>query len=289
MTRQFIWALVCISSLINVHNAHSIQAQTDTIGSSTANKDKVKQQVILSINAIADAPRHEWAVEITNDENEEGDITKTIERYTPNKDKSKQWTLLSVNDKSPSKKQLKKYAKNKRAEDKKSDDKSEDKSSGNNFSIDLKTLIKSDTLVVLTDNPNYAELGFNVHMPKLGDDAVGKLKGVLTYNKQQQYIEKVIVTNNDDFSPMFSATVSQLKVSLHFVKLNFDELGFDELSFEGQPAKQDHMKKVEQNSVVLPKQYQMLLKGSFAYFTEIDETSTTTFDHYQKVSGLSAH
>ena len=58
MTRQFIWVLVCISSLINVHSAHSIQAQTDTIGTNTASKDKVKQQVILSINAIADATRH---------------------------------------------------------------------------------------------------------------------------------------------------------------------------------------------------------------------------------------
>lgn len=181
--------------------------------------------------------------------------------------RSKQWTLLSVNDKSPSKKQLKKYAKNKQSEDKQS----EKKSSGNNFSIDLKTLIKSGTLVVLADNRNYAELGFDVHLPKLGDDAVGKLKGVLTYNKQQQYIEKVIVTNNDDFSPMFSATVSQLKVSLHFVKLSF--------------KKHDSGK---QKSVVLPKQYQMQLKGSFAYFTEIDEISTTTFNHYQKVNGLSA-
>ena len=235
MTRKYLWVLACFGCSFNVYAASNIE-----------------QKVIQAIADIADAPRKEWAVQVANYENEEGDVTSSVERYAPNEDKTKQWTLLTINEQTPTKRQLKKYLKDKRKQAK-------DKAEGKSLSINLKTLIKQDTLKLIADEGTHAELGFDVHMPKLGDDAVGKLTGTLIYSKQNDYIEVVNVVNKEAFSPMFSASISQLKVSLNFVKLD---------------------------KVVLPQQYQMQMKGTFAYFTQIDEQSTTTFSDYQHKSNL---
>ncbi|WDD97872.1 hypothetical protein [Thalassomonas actiniarum] len=237
MSQKYGWISACIGCVINVHAAEKpITAPT-----------VIEQKVIQAIKDIADAPRKEWAVQISHFENEEGDITSSIEAYTPNEDRSKQWTLLRINDQIPSKKQLKKFARKKQQD-------ADNKAKGQSYSINLKTLIKQESLQLLNENSSHARLGFQVHMEKLGDDAEGKLAGSLSYSKQHQYIETITIVNNAEFSPMFSATISELMLSLHFIKLN---------------------------EAVLPQQIEMRMKGSFAYFTEIDEVSTTTYSDYR--------
>ncbi|WP_281559976.1 hypothetical protein [Thalassomonas sp. RHCl1] len=242
MSQKYGWILAGIGCFINVHAAENQLAAPTAI----------EQEIIQAINDIAEAPRKEWAVKISHFENEEGDITSSIERYTPNEDTSKQWTLLRINEQIPSKKQLKKFAKKKQQD-------AEDKAKGQSYSINLKTLIKQESLQLLNENSSHARLGFQVHMEKLGDDAEGKLAGSLSYSKQHQYIETITIVNNAEFSPVFSATISELMLSLNFIKLN---------------------------EAVLPQLIEMRMKGSFAFFTEIDEVSTTTYSDYQHTGKL---
>ncbi|WDE14018.1 hypothetical protein [Thalassomonas haliotis] len=242
MTQKYAWRLACVGCFIHAHAAET-QTATPTI---------IKQKVIQAIADIADAPRKEWAVKISHYENEEGDITSSITRYTPNQDKNKQWTLLRINDQTPSQKQLRQFAEKKQKH-------AEDKAEGRSYRLNLKTLIKQESLQLLTDNGSHVQLGFQVHMQDLGEDAIGKLAGTLLYSKQQAYIEAITIVNHDEFSPMLSATISDLMLFFSFIKLN---------------------------NVVLPQQHEMRMKGRFAYFTEIDEVSTTTYSGYQHTSTL---
>lgn len=237
MTQRYGWLIGIVGCFVTVQAAEEQKATPSLI----------EQDVIQAIIDIADAPRKEWNVQIENYENEEGDITSSIERYTANKDPNKQWTLLRINDQTPNQKQLKSFAKKKRKH-------AEDKAKGNSYSINFKTLIRQDSLTVLNESDSHAKVGFQVYMEDLGDDAVGKLEGTLSYSKQHKYIEEININNNAEFSPMFSATISDLKLSFDFVKLA---------------------------NAVLPQQIEMRMKGSFAYFTEIDEISTTTYTDYQ--------
>lgn len=238
MTHKYGWIFACGWCFLNV--AESVATESTLI----------EQKVIQAIVDIAEAPHSQWAKQISHYENEEGNITSSIERFAPNDDISKQWTLVRINDKIPTKKQLKKFAKKKRKHAK-------DKAKGKSYSINFKTLIMQDSLHLVTENDTTAEVGFKVHMEKLGDDAIGKLEGVLSYDKQEQFIKDIRITNNAEFSPMFSAKISDIELTFNFIKLN---------------------------DIVLPKEVGMRMKGSFAYFTEIDEVSTTTYTDYQQTN-----
>lgn len=218
-----------------------------TVQSQTSIPTEIEQKVIQAIANISDAQRKDWAVHISHYENEEGDITSSIERYTPHENPSKRWTLLRINDQVPSDKQRKKFAKKKL-------ERAENKDEGEGYSVNFNTLIVQDSLQLLSDNSSEVEVGFRVRLDEFGDDAQSKLQGTLLYSKQQDYIETITISNSDEFSPMFSASISELELSFNFIKLS---------------------------DVVLPQKIEMQMKGSFAYFTEIDEISTTTYSDYQ--------
>ncbi|WP_286262700.1 hypothetical protein [Thalassotalea atypica] len=251
MNQKYGWLLAGIV-LINfglINHAQAAQNSASTIAPQTQMSAVLRQQIIQAITDLADAPRKEWAVEISHYENEEGDITSSIERYTPNQEAAKQWSLIRINDKTPTDKQLKKFAKQKQEQAAK-------KAKGNSYSIDFKSLIKQDSLHLLNNNDSYTLVGFNVLMEDLGDDAEGKLDGTLSFNKQNNFIEEITIVNNAKFSPLFSASISDFALIFNFIKLN---------------------------EVVLPQQINMQMKGSFAFFTEIDEVSTTTYSSYQQI------
>jgi hypothetical protein len=98
-------------------------------------------------------------------------------------------------------------------------------------------------------------MAFNVYIKKLGKDSIGKLQGQLIYQKEQQFIEKISIWNNAEFSPMLTAKISDLAITFTFLDINGAIL-----------AKQNEMK--------------MKMKGSFAYFTDINETSIDNFSEY---------
>jgi len=191
-------------------------------------------------NAIANYQKTElshWSFQVKRYENEEGDITSSVEEFTPHTNINDGWVLLQKNGKSPTKKQQKAF---KQKKNKKED----------SLNVKLSDLIDTDSLTLTGDSPSHLKANFNVWIEKLGEDAKGKLQGSLSYNKQDQFIEEITITNTSTFSPVFSAKISDLKIVFHFI---YDK-GF-----------------------VLPKKQTLDMKGSFAFFTEINETSTDTF------------
>ena len=93
-------------------------------------------------------------------------------------------------------------------------------------------------------------MAFNVYLKRLGEDSSGKLQGKLTYHKSDKFIEKITVWNKAEFSPMLTANITDLTITFTFLHLD---------------------------GAVLAKNNEMKMKGSFAYFTEINETSLDSF------------
>ena len=137
---------------------------------------------------------------------------------------------------------------------KKRKNKKAEESSGTNYTVGLREIINIESIRFIEENKNHIKMVFDVTLKKLGDDATGKLHGKLFYNKQHQFIEQIMIENNAAFSPMFTAKITDLTLTFSFVHIN---------------------------QSVLPLQQDMVMKGSFAYFTEINETSTDCYSGYQ--------
>ena len=215
------------------------------------------EKVERAIAKFEQTERQHWAYTLSRFENEEGEITSSIERFEPNLQSSDNWFLEQINGETPTAKQQREFKDKKREQAQKKQNKEKkgsEKKGKNNFSIALRELILADTLHFVTESPSHIEMGFDVQIEKLGDEASEQLQGQLSYNKQNAFIEEIEITNRGEFSPMFSAMITELKLNLYFTMLN------------GQ---------------VLPTQKDMIMKGTFAFFTEIDEVSSDTFSDYR--------
>ncbi|WP_440876561.1 hypothetical protein [Thalassotalea sp. PLHSN55] len=201
-----------------------------------------------AITKFEQTPRKKWAYQVSRYENEEGDITSSIEAYQPNLSKEKPWTLLQLNGELPTVKQRQKFQQQKRHA-------KENKDSGQSYSVALREMINVPSLHLLAENEKYITMGFKVSLKKLGDDAIGKLDGELLYHKKHQFIEQITINNNAEFSPLFTANITELTLSFYFTHID---------------------------GSILPLQQDMIMKGSFAYFTKIDERSTDSYSHFQK-------
>ena len=227
-------------ALITPINSNAKNLDVDTLRN-------FKQKVEASIKQFENTKREKWSHKVIRFENEEGDITSSIEVFTPHKDKSKQWSLLELNGKVPTKRQLKKFIKRKLKSTEKEDPE------GANHSVRLREIVDIDSLSVAHENDTHVEMMFNVHIEKLGDSAKGKLEGTLTYDKKHDYIDTITIVNNSDFSPMFSASISDFSLTFKFKKIG---------------------------SAILPLENTLDMKGTFAFFTDIDETSVDRFSEY---------
>ncbi len=154
---------------------------------------------------------------------------------------------MRINGETPTQKQIQKFRNNKLEQ-------ARGKEEAANYSVALRKIINVDSLKLSSENSSDIQMSFDVYLTKLGEDAIGKLQGNLSYNKQHQFIEHIIIKNNADFSPMFSANITSLKITFSFININ---------------------------DSVLPLQQNMEMKGTFAYFTEINETSTDSFSNYK--------
>ena len=200
--------------------------------------------------AFEETDRSKWAFQVNRFENEEGDITQSIERYDPRLTPGKQWQLLTLNGEQPTEKQRRRFSQQKSEASKR------DKAPS--FRLNLRELIQMDTLRIDSglgsDSQDHLNIRFEVSLPELGDEASSVLIGQLTLNEQEQFIERIAITNTDNFSPMFSASIEQFSLTMQFIK--------------------------KQNAI-LPQQYELAMQGTFAYFTEINETSLDTFSEYE--------
>jgi hypothetical protein len=188
--------------------------------------------------------RELWSYTIARYEDEEGDISSSIEQYSPQS--SERWLLKQINGQQPTKKQIKDFAKKKNRQSNKT-------KQGKNIQLSLRELINRESLSLVSADDKHIVMAFDVDWKKLGKDSIGKLQGELTYQQEKQFIEKIAIWNNADFSPMFTANITDLVVTFTFLQIN---------------------------GAVLTKQIEMKMKGSFAYFTEINETSVDSFSDY---------
>lgn len=201
----------------------------------------MKEQVTAAIAAFEQTPRKDWAFDVSRYENEEGDITSSKERYLPQQNGGSNWSLLMLNGKPPTAKQQEDFI-----EDKQENSKS--------FAIKLSQMVPIGSLSFESEDANIGVATFNVQLEKLGKKASKKLRGTLVFDKQAQFINEIVIENTEAFSPVFSAEINEFVMTLTF-------------------------KKIDQ--AILPHQKDLVMKGSFAFFTEIDEISTDKYFNYQ--------
>lgn len=195
-----------------------------------------KEKIEHAIVKVENTHKEHWSYTIFRFEDEEGDITSSIEQYSPQA--GEKWLLKQVNGQEPTQKQIRSFAKKKQ---------------GENLQLSLRQLINQESLSLVSTDDKHIIMAFNVNWKKLGEDSVGKLQGKLKYQKENQFIEEISIWNNEEFSPMFTAEITDLALTFSFLHIN---------------------------GAVLSKQYEMKMKGSFAYFTEIDEISLDRFSDY---------
>jgi hypothetical protein len=203
-------------------------------------KDKINRAIVK----VENTQRRLWSYTLSRYEDEEGDISSSIEQHLPQS--SERWSLKQINGQQPTKKQLKNYAKKKQEQ-------STSKNQENNIQLKLREIINQESLSLISADDKTIVMAFNVYLKRLGKDAIGKLQGKLIYQQERQFIEKISIWNNAEFSPMFTASITDLAIDFTFLEIN---------------------------GAVLIKQNEMKMKGSFAYFTEIDETSLDSFSGY---------
>lgn len=231
------YGLVTICALATI-TTHAVETPAEELVS-------IKEKVSRAIAKFDSTESELWSYSVSRYEDEEGDITSSIEQYSPQS--TAPWLLKLINGQQPTQKQIKDFAKNKQ----KQTDKNKQ---GRNIQLKLRKLINQTSLSIVSSDDINIIMAFNVNLEKLGKDAIGKLQGQLTYQKNEQFIEKISIWNNAEFSPMFSANITDLAIAFTFTHID---------------------------GAVLTKQNEMKMKGSFAYFTEINETSQDVFSDYQ--------
>jgi hypothetical protein len=221
--------LICFGAAFNIMAAETTTAELVSL------KEKVNDAILK----FEQTDRALWSYNISRYENEEGEISSSIEQYLPQANEP--WLLKQINGQLPTNKQIKNFAKDKQEQE-------------GNIQIKLRELINQESLSLISTDEQNIVMAFNVYLKKLGKDAIDKLQGELIYQKDNQFIEKISIWNNAEFSPMFTAKITDLAISFTFSYIN---------------------------GAVLTKQNEMKMKGSFAYFTEINETSLDVFSDYQ--------
>ena len=243
------WLLLASTVLAGQTLAADIQPTMEAKASGVQVGQQYLQQTISqAITEFEQTSRKDWSYRISRYENEEGDITSSIEQFDPLKDQPKQWSLLQINGQTPTEKQAKKFVKSKR--------KNADDSDQQSFSVKLRDIIQLDSLQLVSEDHESIKASFDVYLSQLGEEATESLQGSLIFMKDRQFIETIEISNKGEFSPLFSAEITDFKLTFRFLKID---------------------------TAILPQQNDLAMKGTFAFFTEIDEVSTDTYSDYQYV------
>lgn len=216
---------------------------------------QAQKLVTAAIERFEQTDRTQWAYKVNRYENEEGEITSSIERYSPHLTTNQQWTLERINGELPTDKQQRKFRADKL-------EKQKGKENAKSFSIQLSKLVQVDTLRMTDDTQDTINMTFDVELEKLGEDAQNKLKGHLVYDKKDEYVTSITIVNTVPFSPMFSAEIESFELNILFTEIT---------------------------ETVLPLEQNLNMKGTFAIFKEINETSRDTFSEFRNVSSLASN
>lgn len=201
----------------------------------------LKSVVQNAIQRIKEADKTKWAFELHSYENEEGEITDYTAAFNGALPEGQKWQLLTKDKKPATDKQKRAFIKQ-RNKDKKT------------VSVKLEQLITLDSLQLLDSANETITASFDVNIPKLGDDAIGKLKGALIVSPTSNLLKQITITNLAEFSPMAMTNIEQFKMLLTFTEV------------------------LEQ---VLPLSAEMTMRGTFAGFMELNETSKDNYTNYR--------
>lgn len=219
-------------------------------GKQLRTEQTLREKVQKAITAFENTERSQWHFTLKKYENEEGDISSSIEQHNANPAGPNRWTLVQIDGEVPTEKQTQRYLKKKAEQRKKNKDKAKKEHS---FSFRLKEIIKMETLQLIAESPETLQMGFQVNLSEFGEEASSKLQGHLYYDIAEQFIAVIEITNSESFSPMFSADITLLSLRLEFIKVN---------------------------NAILPSKNRMDLQGTWAFFTEINEISEALFSDY---------
>ncbi|XOV80388.1 MAG: hypothetical protein ACFHVJ_05400 [Aestuariibacter sp.] len=209
---------------------------------------QLQDTIERAITQFENTPREQWSYRISRYESEEDEISRRVEQFTPGTETSERWSLLSINGAPPTEEQAREFVASKLKKAK--------ENNGRSFSIFLRELIQVETLQLQEVTKEVIRAEFQVYLSKLGEDVSESLRGTLLFNREQQFIDSIQITNKQAISPVFGADIDEFKLTFRFLKMN--------------------------NSV-LPLEHQLQMRGTWALFKEIREVSTDTFSHYQYI------
>ena len=129
-------------------------ASLQALENSTSDNSSLKQKVSQAIEKFEQTTSENWTYQIDRYENEEGDISSSIEKHSPLDDEHQPWTLIRINGKAPTKKQAAQFTDKKIEQAKKL-------KKGSNFSIRLREIINKDSLELVTENDTHMNMSFN--------------------------------------------------------------------------------------------------------------------------------
>ncbi|BDX05891.1 hypothetical protein [Planctobacterium marinum] len=241
----------CTAAFSNTHefkdnSLHSELQQTAELNQDFSKPEVLKRTVEQAITQFSASNRTNWSYTLSKYEDEEGDITSSIEQHNALAAKGQRWALLQIDGDKPSTREQERYQKKKAKKDKQKQEQS--------YSFRLAEIIKMETLQLVSISSDRLKMSFEVNLSQFGEEASSKLQGILHYDLIDKYIEGIEISNTDSFSPMFSADITKLLLEMHFIKI--------------------------QDSV-LPAKNRMVLQGTWAFFTEINEVSEATYSNYE--------
>jgi hypothetical protein len=238
--------VVLLGTTLSAISTNSFAKVKSELAKYQPSPEQLKQTITQAIRDFELTPRQDWSYTVSRYESEEGDITSSIEQYDPLLEGTQKWSLLSLNGQTPSQSEQQAFGDTKREK--------LEKEGEQTFHIKLREIIHVDSLVLLDEDESLLRANFRVNLSQLGDTATEKLSGTLLFNKQQAFIENIQIVNNEAFSPMFSAKITDFSLNLSFLKID---------------------------EAILPHQHALSMKGTFAFFTDIDEESVDTYSDYQ--------
>ena len=200
----------------------------------------IKDKVDRAISQFEHTQRQAWSFQVERYENEEGNVSQRVEQFNPALPDKAKWQLLSIDGNLPSNEQQSTYQSSMSAKN-------------NSITLQLRELIQLASLEVTLETTDAVTASFKVHIDKLGERASQKLTGLLTYDKKDEYISHIDVTNTAPFSPLFTAKIDVFSLSIRFKK---------------------------QGEAILPLQNSMAMSGTYAFFKTINEVSSDTFSNY---------
>lgn len=225
------------SGIKHVENAAPSEVQTT--------KSHLKHIISEGITKFEQTPIKDWSYEITRYENEEGDVTSSVELFDPTKGRSQQWSLLRINDQLPTPKQKQTFVENQL--------KKSNADEHQHFSMQLNDIIQIKSLQLISEGDDQLTASFGIASSQFDKDATKYLRGLIVFDKRRLFITSLEINNIKTFSPVFTAKISDFKLTYHFIKID---------------------------DAILLKQRDLSMKGTFGFFTEIDEVSTDTFSAY---------